>query len=97
MYTARDAVCCETLRCSAKDVVVLDLDGTDTVAKVQGHAMANDICISCVVPWTKQRGNIFSTTGQAIWTLTSDIKNVCVYRPEGRVAFVVPPRSLPSI
>ena len=90
VWTSKVAVCATGLKVHEDDVVELH---SGIVAQVLFHVSVHSECISCITEWNKLRvdPNMYSIGTRATFVDTDSISNVCTYRLEGDVAYVIPP------
>jgi hypothetical protein len=90
VLTAQVAVCATGLRVFQDDVVQL-VDGA--IAEVVFHVQLGAECMSCVSVWTQSEvdKNIYNICKTAEFVSTDYIVNVCTYRRQDGVAYVIPP------
>ena len=77
--------------CKRGDVVVVTVDGTLTVAQVWLHVSFCGHAYTCLSEWANLGNNMFRMdSSRPIFVPTSDISALCVHRPEGDDALVIP-------
>ncbi len=82
-------------RIGHRDVVVAQCGGSDVVAKVLWHVQVADTCWSCITPWPSTGvDSIFHMRHEPVLIPSSRIKDACVYKTEGDVAYVLLPCAL---
>ena len=90
LMTSQVAVCATGLKVHEDDVVELN---NGIIAQVLFHISVRSECISCITEWIKLKvdTNMYSVGTQATFVDTDSIRNVCTYRRDGDVAYVIPP------
>ncbi|CAE7337656.1 unnamed protein product [Symbiodinium sp. KB8] len=77
--------------CKRGDVVVVTVDGTLTVAQVWLHVSFCGHAYTRLSEWANLGNNMFRMdSSRPIFVPTSDISALCVHRPEGDDALVIP-------
>ena len=69
-------------------------DGQLAVGKVLLLASVAGECMLWITLWTKlPTRNMYDTQGSTYFALLEDVVNTCIYRMQGQLAYVVPPRA----
>ena len=77
--------------CKRRDVVVVAVDGTLTVAQVWLHVSFCGYGYTCLSSWMNLGNDMFRMdNSRPIFVPTQDISSLCVHRPEGDDALVIP-------
>jgi hypothetical protein len=82
--------------CKRGDVVLLrKANQEDVVAQVWFHVQFNNVCYSAVTEWPAARAlNRFCVTEKPVFVPTLEIYTLCIHRPEGKLALVIPVRQV---
>jgi hypothetical protein len=82
--------------CHVDDVVYVKWSETVTVVgQISFLSRISDSCLACVRVWMKMpQLNMYGCSGDSYLLPLSDIIDTCIYRKQGDIAFVVPPRGI---
>ena len=90
-----DAKANNFVTCHVDDVVYFSWDDALAVGRITLLCSVDGECMAFVRVWTRlPQNNMYSVLGDNYFVLLSDIVDVCVYRIQGDVAYVVPPRGV---
>jgi hypothetical protein len=89
-----DAKAGNFVTCHVGDVVYIAWDNDIMVTgRIQKLCNIDGECIAFVCIWTKlPQVNMFDTNGDSCFVLLVDVVDTCVYKIDGGIAYVVPPR-----
>ena len=78
--------------CKREDVVVLGFGGRQQVAQVWFHVCFAGLEYTCVSAWEPAGNNRFRISNEPVFVFTNDISALCIHKPEGELALVIPLR-----
>jgi hypothetical protein len=79
-------------RIGKNDVIVAQCGGSDVVAKVLWHMQVANTCWSCITPWPSTGvDSFYHMQNEPVLIPSSKIRDACVYKTEGDVAYVLLP------
>jgi hypothetical protein len=90
-----DAKANNFVTCHVGDVVYFVWDDALVVGRITLLCSVDGECMAFVRVWTRlPQNNMFNVLGDNYFVILNDIVDVCVYRIQGDVAYVVPPRGV---
>ena len=93
LWRSVDAKANNFVFCHVSDVVFFKWGDAMAVGMIDLLCSVDGECMAFVQVWTRlPQNNMFNTLGDSYFVLLSDIVDSCVYRTQGDVAYVVPPR-----
>lgn len=95
VFTAVGAKASSFTTVHVNDFVYINYDEGLMVGQIIFLCRVKDLCLACVRLYIRTpQLHIFHTNGDSYLVRLSDIVDTCIYRTDGDVAFVIPPRGI---
>ena len=79
--------------CHLGDVACVAWDDSIVTGQIQQLCNIDGECMAFICIWTKMpQTNMFDTRGTSYFVLLADVIDTCIYKIEGGIAYVLPPR-----